>query len=159
MPQHDPTSLENLHGIVEPEAVSLWWPLATGWWVAVAFVLVASVLAAWRVNSLRRRNAYRRAALAELEDGNAAGLPTLLKRVALSAYPRTEVAGLTGDDWIAFLNREAPRCFDEAAARELLHLSYAPESAPESDGETSDRLTDACRRWIADHRPSKEAAA
>lgn len=135
--------------------MSLWWPLAPGWWVAIAIALVACVIAAWRVNSQRRKNAYRRAALAELEAGNAAGLPTLLKRVALSAYPRTEVAGLAGDDWIAFLNREAPGCFDDAAAKELLCLSYAPES----DGKTSDRLADACRRWIADHQPRKEAAA
>lgn len=155
MPQHDPTSLENLHGIVELEAVSLWWPLATGWWVAIAIALVAYLLGAWRANSQRRKNAYRRAALAELENGNAVELPTLLKRVALSAYPRTEVAGLTGDNWIAFLNREAPGCFGDAAAKELLCLSYAPES----DGETSDLLADACRRWIADHQPRKEAAA
>ena len=155
MPAHDPTSLENLHDIVEPEATSLWWPLATGWWVVIAIALVACVFATWRVLNLRRKNAYRRAALAELEDGNTAGLQTLLKRVALTAYPRAEVAGLAGDDWIAFLNRAAPGCFDNAAANELLSLSYASRS----DGESSDSLTDACRRWIASHQPRKESAA
>lgn len=155
MPPRDPTSLENLHGIVEPEAVSLWWPLAAGWWVVIAIVLVACLTAVWRANLQRRKNAYRRAALAELDGESTAELPALLKRVALSAYSRTEVAGLTGDDWITFLNREVPGCFDDAVAKELLRLSYAPDSG----GETSDRLIDACRRWIVNHQPRKEAAA
>ena len=90
MASHDPTSLENLHGIMEPEAVSLWWPLAPGWWVLIVIVTLASAIAVWRGVRTYRRNAYRRAALAEIDaaDGDLQILPALLKRVALSAYPR-----------------------------------------------------------------------
>lgn len=113
------------------------WPLAPGWWVLIA--LAAAGLAwllthAWR---RYRRNAARRAALRELgrltrdyrESGNVVELgrrlSTLLRRAMLAYAPRPEVAGLTGDRWLAWLDRglEA-RPFSAGPGRDIERLPY-----------------------------------
>ena len=125
-----------LRGLHLPEAVG-WWPLAPGWWLLIALLVAATVflLRAW----LRRRAhaAARRKALRQLEEslsayayhGNpvelGAEVSELLRRAMLAYAPRAEVAGLTGDEWLAWLDRDLdePR-FREGAGRSLLELPY-----------------------------------
>jgi hypothetical protein len=158
----DPASLENLHDIVTPEAAG-WWPLAPGWYGVALLVLI---LSAWYVvRRLRRwrRNAYRREALAALAllnarsdraDGRASVLAeaaTLLRRVALSAYPRTQVATLGGDRWLAFLDETGGRGeFAGGAGRVLLAAAYRPFEVPAPDAVEAALLL--CERWIRRHR-------
>ncbi|MEO0651765.1 MAG: DUF4381 domain-containing protein, partial [Planctomycetota bacterium] len=100
-PQSDSeaASLARLHDIELPEAVSLW-PSAPGWWLVAGALGSAAVLAGWVWWDRHRSLAYRRAALRELSELRASGelraLPSLLKRVALAAHPRHEVAALSG---------------------------------------------------------------
>lgn len=101
-----------------PDSIS-WWPPAPGWWVLGAF-LVLLVLFAVVVLRYRRRIWLRKAALRELEQIvliyrqqlNARdllkNLSTLLRRLCLSRYPREKVAGLTGQDWLNFLEQGLP---------------------------------------------------
>ncbi|MFT5904598.1 MAG: hypothetical protein ACI9E1_000183 [Cryomorphaceae bacterium] len=154
MATSDPTSLENLHDIVESDPVSIWWPLAPGWWALIAIVSLATTIGIWRGIRNYQRNAYRRVALAEIDTpgGDLQRLPALLKRVALSAYPRSEVASLAGQDWIDFLNQEAPGCFDDSAATYLLSLAYVEKS----DENRNTGLTTACKCWIKQHKARKE---
>jgi hypothetical protein len=125
-----------LRGLHLPEVVG-WWPLAPGWWLLIALLVAATVflLRAW----LRRRAhaAARRKALRQLEEslsayayhGNpvelGAEVSELLRRAMLAYAPRAEVAGLTGDEWLAWLDRDLdePR-FREGAGRSLLELPY-----------------------------------
>jgi hypothetical protein len=69
---------------------------------------LAVVLACWLVRAIRHRqlNCYRREALALLDtvDGSGIALATLVKRVALSVYPRERVASLAGERWLIFLD-------------------------------------------------------
>ena len=155
----DPASLDNLHDIIVPEAVSFWWPLAPGWWIVLGSVLLLSVAWVWQFTKARRRNAYRRAALTQLTEisDHPRALPVLLKRVALSAYPRSDVAKLSGDRWLAFLNREAPGCFDEAAGGLLLALAYRNGRVDAWADEDVVRLLDSARRWIENHHGKEEA--
>ena len=125
-----------LRGLHLPEVVG-WWPLAPGWWLLIALLVAATVvlLRAW----LQRRAhaAARRKALRQLEESRSAyayhGNPValgaevseLLRRAMLAYAPRAEVAGLTGDEWLAWLDRDLdePR-FREGAGRSLLELPY-----------------------------------
>ena len=100
-------------------------------------VLVAAVLLvrAWRKR--RAHSAARRKALRQLEESRSAyayhGDPIvlgaevseLLRRAMLAYAPRSEVAGLTGDAWLAWLDRDLdePK-FREGAGRSLLELPY-----------------------------------
>jgi hypothetical protein len=134
-----------LRGLHLPESVG-WWPLAPGWWLLIAMgVLAAGILIRiW----LRRRAhaAARRKALRQLEASRSAyadhGNPVtlgaevseLLRRTMLAYAPRAEVAGLTGDEWLAWLDRDLdePR-FRHGAGRSLLDLPYRnPDSVAEN---------------------------
>ena len=107
----DPADLSNLHDIVLPVPVS-YWPPAPGWWILALAMLAVAVILIVRLVARYRRNAYRRAALRELDaigpavDGaSAMHISAVLKRTALVAFPREQVAGLTGPAWLAFLDR------------------------------------------------------
>jgi hypothetical protein len=147
-PHGDPLSLENLHDIVVPDPVS-WWPPATGWWVLLAAVLVAVTLVALRIYRSRRANAYRRAALRELETvGSPAQLLALLKRVALVTYPREMIASLSGAAWLEFLEHEVPNCFGGRTGDLLLRVDY--ENVRPTTEEFA-QLKFSARAWIEEH--------
>lgn len=100
--------LDMLEPVPEPERVSMM-PQTAGWLVLAFVVLALGWLGLRALLSHRRANAYRRAALAELEQSghDPALIAPILRRTALVAYPRAEVAGLHGSDWTNFLDRTA----------------------------------------------------
>lgn len=138
MPMPQDLPLRDIHAPPVPEL----WPPAPGWWVLVAVVLVALGFALWRL--YRRFGAVRRRRriLGELQNlkGRSKGadlvaeVSALLKRVALARYPRTDVASLTGQGWLDFLDRSggAGR-FAEGPGKVLAEGPYAP--APAFDAE------------------------
>jgi hypothetical protein len=121
-----------------------------GWLFAVVF------LVAWQVVKRRRRNRYRRDALAELgaiasrrdiaADQAAQRIASVLKRTALVAYPRADVASLHGPDWARFLAESAGNDPQIAnAADDLAAAAYRPDADPGA-------LSGPARRWIRLHR-------
>ena len=97
--------LDLLEPVPEPPQVSLW-PQTAGWiWIGLAVVCLATWLG-HRWLMARRANAYRRAALRAVAAAgdDPAALAAVLRRAALAGYPRAEVAGLYGEDWLAFLD-------------------------------------------------------
>jgi hypothetical protein len=113
-----PTAGPELRDIHVPQ-VSMWWPLAPGWWVLLA-LLVAAIVAG--VFFLHRRAAWNRrvdAALGDLRDatarytvdGNVAAFATtanqLLRRVARTRDPHSVV--LKGVAWHDALAIMSPR--------------------------------------------------
>jgi hypothetical protein len=151
----DPGSLENLHDLVMPVPVP-WWPPAPGW-VIVSAVLVV-VLGWWLIRAIQhwQSNSYRREALVLLGkiDGSEAELPTLIKRVALSAYPRERVASLTGEQWLAFLDQTGHTdVFTMGAGRWLARLAYEPQLTASLSTTELNGLRTAVRDWILRHQP------
>ena len=131
----DPTQIP-LRDLHLPEAVS-WWPPAPGWWFVIALAVTGLVYLARIYLRIRAQGAARRHALRELDrltaefeqHGNAVEfskrMSELLRRTMLAYAPRSEVAGLTGDEWLAWLDRdlEQPR-FASEAGKKLLELPY-----------------------------------
>ena len=160
----DPASLINLNDIVLPADIS-WWPLATGWYIL--FALLFLVLG-WLCFRLLRRwinNRYRRDALQQLQslvialenpakrDTSLRQIPTLLKRTALSFYPRTQVASLSGNDWIEFLNSSTEQpAFTAATTTTMQKIAYSNNSLSEIGPTATEDLISACRLWIKNHR-------
>jgi len=151
--------LSQLRDIHLPSAVS-WWPPAPGWWGILALVLIATGLA-YVLYARRRRNRWRIKALAELARLRDAAperllrdLSVLLRRVAISRFPRHDVAALTGEAWLAFLDRSLgdDKAFQSDAGRVLLSGPYA--SNVEVDTAS---LFILCERWIK-QLPAKGAA-
>jgi hypothetical protein len=118
---NDTSSLDNLRDIVVPSAVP-WWPPAPGWWIVSAVLLVMLIVAGYRAWRVWCDNAYRRAAKRELRQAvGVAKIAEILKRTALCAYPRTDVAALSGSAWCQWLaetgGRKVPDDVAEALSR------------------------------------------
>jgi hypothetical protein len=160
----DPASLENLQDIVVPEAVA-WWPVAPGWYGIAFSVLAFSGWYAYRRLRRWHRDAYRREALQALAQLKARARPgagsavlaeaaTLLRRVALSAYPRSRVAALGGERWLSFLDETGGGgAFADGAGRVLLAAAYRPAEAPAADDVHAALLL--CERWIRAHQAGR----
>jgi len=131
----DPTSLDRLHDIVAPGPVPLW-PPAPGWLFLLALLSVLVFAGLVRAFAHRQRNRYRREALSRLHrlerashgggrtDEVLLGLSELLKRVAVTSYPRAQVAALTGDEWFAFLDRTGRTRFAGGLGQALEQSNY-----------------------------------
>jgi hypothetical protein len=111
--------------------------------MVVLLVMIVVFIAAvgWRVYRAWKRNAYRRAGVDLLRDaGTAYDVSVILKRVALAAFPREDVAALWGDEWYAFLMQMCPGS----------DLSGAVES--QTDGGNLEALKEFARTWILTHK-------
>lgn len=164
----DATSLNRLHDIIVPTPVP-WWPPAPGWyWVmALAFIVLVAVLFTGFIRW--QRNRYRREALAELARQEAAlknpelrapallALSELLKRTALTVFPREQVATLTGPKWFEFLDLTAKGAhFRDALGALLEKAIYDPRTADTLDLQKLHSLVEAIRHWIKHHDPRLE---
>ncbi len=146
-----PLPLKDIHLPPSPP----WWPPAPGWWVLAGVVFVLALWAGGRWLRHRRRLKWRRAVLAELEalrreyvpgDGAAyaENVSALLRRVALARYRRDEVAALSGDAWLAFLDRHGGGdAFRRGPGRVLGDALYRPRLEVDPDA-----LTQVARDWI-----------
>lgn len=142
--------------VVPPAAVS-WWPQTPGWWWLGAALLAFIAHRGWRALRHWYRNRYRREAAARLqllaESQPPAGLVPeinrLLKLTALAAYSREQVARLSGNDWVAFLNARCPAPpFSEEQGQLLAVASYAGgEVAPP----VARQLLAASLSWVNQH--------
>ncbi len=128
-------------------------PALTG---LVALGVLAACLALVLLALRRRRGRLVRAALARVErqwvaaPGDPAwllALSELLRRAALARYPRAEVAGLTGEQWLAFLARQGgDPAFTGAAGRWLVEGPYRVQvTVPPAEATA---LLAAARRWL-----------
>ena len=137
----DPTTLP-LRDLHLPESID-WWPLAPGWWLVIGLIVFASgwlILRLWRRRQFHapRREAMRQLAAIEkqyLVHRNPVVLgkqiSELLRRGMLSYAPRLEVAGLTGESWLEWLDRDLPvPYFHTEGGKSLLALPYRD---PQSD--------------------------
>ena len=164
----DPASLQNLKDIIEPAAVRFW-PPAPGVWLVVALVLIWAAAGVALGGCRWRQNAYRRAGLRELgrirrhlsrPEGTkaaVAALSALLKRVALTAFPREKVAALSGDRWLAFLDASMPGGgFCSPPGNLLAESPYRPVdySLNVSDLQVDD-LFHLAEVWIQRHKTTK----
>lgn len=137
--------------LVMPEApapVSMW-PQTVGWiWLALGFLIVCSV-GFWKFSAWRRATAYRRAAIEELRTAgdDPGAIATVLRRTALSGFPREAVAGLHGSEWLAFLDGAAEHVqfASSEAGAVLTKAPYKPQS-PHKD------LPAMAETWIRTHR-------
>jgi len=158
--------LARLHDLIMPPPVS-YAPATAGWYILGALLVLAFAWLVSRWLAHRRATRYRRDALSELAAIEARlrgaeraaafiDLDVLIKRVALAAYPRADVASLSGDAWLNFLDRSrGGRTFTSGDGRDLGELPYTDIEARQSvSAERTSALVDAVRDWIEGHRVS-----
>ncbi|MDU0311082.1 DUF4381 domain-containing protein [Rhizobium sp. 10PS4] len=165
----DPTmeaALRSLHDIAMPEPVS-WMPQTWGWAVLATALLVMLVLAGFRWVLRYRANAYRREALAllvvieerlrrpETRRDGIRELGEVLKRTALAAWPRDEVAALSGESWVLFLDAHNDDKAGHAIQQLLDDFEYhGAEVVADLPSNVCGDLVIAARNWIERHHVS-----
>lgn len=161
VPPDTSAALQPLRELPLPTAVS-YAPQTIGWlFVAVLLIAVLGAFA-WRAWRRYERARYRREALAELARLEAnlnddatraaalAGIGPLIKRTALAAAPRAQVASLSGAAWLAYLRTHG--AFDDESGALLYTASYAPAARVATiSPQQAQRLARAARGWIESH--------
>ena len=151
-----PTTLE-LRDIHLPDPIS-WWPPAPGWWMIIAALLFAS-LTIFLLRRYQKKQALKKQVIAEFEticaqytkQKNATilaqSLSILLRRACISFYPRSEVASLTGNAWLAFLDDTGnKKVFNTDDGQLIATAPYLSEKT-ELDFDT-EKLISLCDSWI-----------
>ncbi len=141
-PQQIP--LRDLH---LPEMIG-WWPLASGWWFLIALLVGGLGYLLYQSFTKWRRNAARRIALKELarirndyhygvdEISLAIELSELLRRTMLAYAPRHEVASLTGERWLQWLDRGLEgRPFSDGSGQYVESLPYRRPDGIDADAD------------------------
>lgn len=162
--QTPPSPLDQLADIHLPDGVS-WWPLAPGWWILLALLVIAAIGAyLWRRRTAQ--NAYRIVAQHQLagiyadyqQTQNAAAylqaLSLLLRRTALTAYPNSFNASIKGNEWLAWLDSVCP-ALDEKFSGDVgqLLLLSTYQKNPQIDASKLQALSS---QWINVHRNHRQ---
>jgi len=132
-----------LQDIHLPENASFW-PLALGWWLLLALLVVVTVWLIVKVLKRVKQRKYRAKIFAKFDvldkklkakPSNAviAEINTLLRQLAVTYYPRSKTASLTGGDWLHFLDQSGgTQGFSRGAGRILIEAPYRFESEVEN---------------------------
>ena len=155
MPDVQPSGLRDIH---LPQAVS-WWPPAPGWWGLLVVVLLA-ISMFFLIRAWRKRRRLRNTAILEVQRICDAfeqhhdnlrlirELSVLLRRISISYFPRADVASLTGEQWLRFLDScstitDNEQGFLNGPGRILNDGPY--QARLDIDGQA---LVVLCRRWV-----------
>ncbi|MGR5143209.1 DUF4381 domain-containing protein [Photobacterium sp. DNB23_23_1] len=135
-------NLAPLDLLVEPS----WWPLPLAAWFLLGGIVALVLL--WSVYRYRKGRLRRKALMLldtlEMEP-NLPALDRLLRQVALTYFPRDHIAGLTGDAWLKWLDRQtATPHFLPLQAQWSAGL-YRGQPIDPNDW---DACVTACRTWI-----------
>ena len=136
-----------------------WWPPAVGWWLLAGLLLLSLIVAFVLYHRYRGRRLQREARKALLEiqqrfeqdhDGQILirALSVWLRRVCISHYPAVDVAGLTGSEWLRFLDRHlaataSAQAFSSGAGQVILSAPYQPGGKVNGA-----ELLQLCQTWI-----------
>jgi len=146
---------EGFAEIVPADAIS-WLPQTSGW-VFIATLLSLTVAYKAYKRSVRwYKRRYRREAIAQLNallknpsSVTLIKLNELLKRAALAGFSRAEVAALSGEQWVSFLNAQC-----ESPVFHKLHAQLLSEAIYQQNHTKVDAieaLALACRNWLENH--------
>ncbi|MEE9327602.1 MAG: DUF4381 domain-containing protein [Cocleimonas sp.] len=154
MPTDDSLQLHDIH---LPDNADVW-PLAFGWWVLLFLLLVAFAVLIQYYRQRLKRQRKKTVILKQLKklenqlknnpsNESLAKVNTLLRQLAITHYPRSEIASLTGSNWLHFLDQSGKtHDFSKGAGRILIE---APYRAGKSQNLNLEELIPLVRKWIS----------
>lgn len=108
IPLQGANPLDELAGVTLGEPIS-WWPLAWGWWLIIALIVIVIGLLIFRFAAKRKSEAAKRQALKDLKNLDMQAenfLPeahAILKACVIAYWPKSQVASLNNQQWKTFL--------------------------------------------------------
>ena len=154
--------LREFSEVASPDTIS-WLPQADGWAWFGAALLVLLLRYSWKKLRHWHHNRYRREAAARLQSFSKnisdeiwlIELNKILKLTALAAFPRHQVAHLSGDSWVNFLNDYCtPAPFSQKQCQLIAVGTYNRTTL---DNTGQQQLLAACHIWICNHERSPYA--
>ena len=153
MNQADP--LAQLRDIHLPDPIS-WWPMAPGWWLLIIIAVIGFViLGRLLINRYTERN-YRRQALRQLKQIGGSDYQQqlinvfeLLRQVALSAYPQSNFASLSPNDFVIFLQKSCSKPLFDGLNVNWQSLLYTKQ--PQIEDQLLEQLIANAKLWIVNH--------
>jgi cbb3-type cytochrome oxidase subunit 3 len=143
-----------LRDIHLPEAIG-WWPPAIGWWILAILIPLLIGLMFWLYRYVTRKTAIKAAKKLLLEikqdtqrdnSQKLKDLSALIRRTAISTNLRYECAGLTGQQWLEFLDRSVSGTpFTQGIGQLLANAPY--QKSPPTEQEIT-QLTSLCEDWL-----------
>ncbi len=124
-----------LQDIHLPESASFW-PLAAGWWILLAIIISIATWLIIKAIKRAKKKRHQRKVLAKFKvlekklkanpnNATVAEINTLLRQLAITYFPRSEIASLTGGDWLHFLDESGgTHGFSRGAGRILIEAPY-----------------------------------
>ncbi len=154
-----PLPLADLHLPAEPS----WWPLAWGWWVALALVLIMIAASIWWLQRQRRQNRAKKSALKLLtnihtskmfqqqsEQKKVTYANDVLRQVCLSYYPRYIMAGLHSEQWYQFLDSQSNKARFKQNQQQWHSALYQKHDI---DEQSCQQLIEQVTTWVKDALP------
>ena len=150
-----------LRDIHLPEPIS-WWPIAPGWWMVIASLIFITLVLLF-IKRIYVNKQLNRDIKSELDiikqqfqsspnkSQLAKSLSILLRRACMTYYPKTSIAGLTGNDWLNYLDntnsgKRTDKKFQSDIGNILLSAPYlADDGQMNFDANT---LIDLCESWL-----------
>ncbi|MDI1230993.1 MAG: DUF4381 domain-containing protein [Methylobacter sp.] len=149
----NPTLLD-LKDIHEPDVIA-WWPPAIGWWILAVCIPLLIIFFIWLYKKLTRKTALKTARKILIQIKHDAtrdnlqklcAVSVLLRRVAISVSPQAKAAGLTGRQWLEFLDTSVKGLpFSEGVGQLLADAPY--RKTPPTELEIS-QLIELCEDWL-----------
>ena len=137
-----------------PESVG-WWPPAIGWWILAFLIPLLIVLGIWLFKRITRKTALKtaKAILNSIkQDENlddyqkVCQMSVLIRRTAISCFPRSETASLTGKEWLLFLDTPLQdQRFSDGIGKLLIDAPYQQQIR---DNSKINDLFGLCEDWL-----------
>lgn len=151
--QTHPLQLADLHLPAIPDP----WPLAWGWWASALLIIALFTLLYIVLNHIKTQRGLKKGkkqALNQLKHTQSVSeINTLLRQAALTYFPRDQVAGLSGYQWMAFLDHQLAE-----QHQGFVSLNDAWTQALYAS-ETEEDIRDACRHqaeiWLKHALPPR----
>ena len=151
----------DLSPIITPSAPS-WWPLAWGWWAVIVTAIVLIVLVFFIVKRRKKNQHAKNEALARFRNSQSSNTLSpseaqdIVRQAALSYFPREKVAGLSGDDWLTFLDAQlAKPLFSKKQSFWQQALYQDTALMTDEQKRAQQQLVNDCEIWLRKALPPK----
>ncbi|MEZ8601380.1 DUF4381 domain-containing protein [Vibrio splendidus] len=151
----------DLSPIITPSAPS-WWPLAWGWWSVIITAIILIALVFFILKRRKNNQQAKQEALSYFRNSqpsnalSPSAAQDIVRQAALSYFPRDKVAGLFGDDWLAFLDAQLAKPLFAAKQSQWQQALYQ-DTALMSDEQkkAQQQLVNDCEIWLRKALPPK----
>ncbi|MBE8577679.1 DUF4381 domain-containing protein [Vibrio sp. OPT18] len=151
----------DLSPVIAPNAPT-WWPLAWGWWAVIITAITLISLVFFIVKRRKNNQKAKQEALSyfsnsQSQDGlSPSKAQDIVRQAALSYFPREKIAGLSGDDWLTFLDAQLAKPLFVAKHPQWQQALYQDAALMNDDQKKAQQqLVNDCETWLRKALPPK----